>query len=182
MSDIASFYDRASRIHGLTVVDCAGMDLTKINISMASLGISGTQLDRELRARNIIPEMVHGHYVMLMTGAGSRTGDYAALLAALKDISDSYAAGAAGRAEELRGKGELTLRSEPAFDLESADVPAECDAVPLYASEGRVLYDPIIIYPPGSPVVCPGEIMSMDAISYISEVISVEFSIFLPCE
>jgi lysine decarboxylase len=172
MSDIASFYDRASRIHGLTVVDCAGMDLTKINISMASLGISGTQLDRELRARNIIPEMVHGNYVMLMTGAGSRTGDYAALLTALKDISDSYAAGAAGRAAAIIGKNGLALRSEPDFDLVSADVPAECDPVPLYASEGRVLYDPIIIYPPGSPVVCPGEIMSMDAISYISEAIA----------
>lgn len=171
-TDLASFYDRASRIHGLTVVDCAGMDRTKINISMASLGLSGDQLDRELRARDIIPEMVHGRYVMMMTGAGNRTGDYAALLVALRDISESYAAGAAGRASDIISQGSLALRSEPDFDLESADVPAEYESVPLYASEGCVLYDPVIIYPPGSPVVCPGEIMSMDAITYISDAIS----------
>ena len=47
----------------------AGLDYTKINLSMASLGISGARLEKELRQRGIISEMVHGDYVMLMTGA-----------------------------------------------------------------------------------------------------------------
>ena len=38
--------------------------------------------------------------------------------------------------------------------------------------DGRVLYDPIITYPPGTPIVCPGEIMSMEVIGYIQNLLS----------
>jgi lysine decarboxylase len=68
----------------------AGLDMTKINISMASAGISGARLEKELRTRGIIAEMVHGDYVMLMTGAGNRTADYSKLLDVLWDLSDNY--------------------------------------------------------------------------------------------
>ena len=37
--------------------------------------------------------------------------------------------------------------------------------------DGRVLYDPVIIYPPGTPVACPGEILTVEVISYISDAI-----------
>lgn len=140
-----------------------GLDLTKINISMAGLGISGEQLDRELRHRGIISEMVHGEYVMLMTGAGSRSTDYDILLGALGEISDSYGISRTER-----------RRPQPAaeFCLESATVPFEAVSVPLYSADGMILYDPLIAYPPGTPVACPGEILTLEVISYISEAIS----------
>ena len=140
-----------------------GLDLTKINISMAGLGISGEQLDRELRHRGIISEMVHGEYVMLMTGAGNIRSDYDRLLEALSGISESYGI--------VRAR---SRRPRPAADfvLESAGVPFEAESVPLYGADGRVLYDPVIVYPPGTPIACPGEIMNLEVISCISDAIS----------
>ena len=140
-----------------------GLDLTKINISMAGLGISGEQLERELRHRGIIPEMIHGEYVMLMTGAGNIRSDYERLLKALSGISESYGI--------VRQR---NRRPRPAADfvLESAGVPFEAESVPLYGSDGRVLYDPVIVYPPGTPIACPGEIMNLEVISCISDAIS----------
>ena len=44
--------------------------------------------------------------------------------------------------------------------------------MPLYEADGRVLFDPIITYPPGTPVACPGEIMSLELISYIQELLA----------
>ena len=128
----------------------AGLDYTKINISLASLGMSGARLDKELRQRGIISEMVHGDYVMLMTGAGNRSHDYARLLDALKEISENY-----GVLDRQR-----TSDPRPAAEFE-----------PLYEADGRVLYDPVIIYPPGTPVACPGEILTVEVISYISDAI-----------
>ena len=83
--DLTSFYHKASMINGLTLIgseqarrayalgkseepvsnfamyqERAGLDLTKINISMAELGLSGEMLGRELRHRGIICEMIHG--------------------------------------------------------------------------------------------------------------------------
>jgi lysine decarboxylase len=167
--DLTDFYKAAARIEGLTTVTGAGMDLTKINISMVKLGLTGEQLDRELRHRNIISEMVHGQFVMLMTGAGSRTGDYATLLTALKEISGEYSIGAHGSS----GTGRMAvLQSIPDYLLEVADVPVESELTPLYGSEGCIMYDPIIVYPPGTPVICPGEIMTMEVINYISGAIA----------
>ena len=139
-----------------------GLDMTKINVSMAELGLSGEQLDRELRHQGIIPEMVHGEFVMLMTGAGNVAADYDRLLDVLKGISDSYG---------ISGGAAKEPRSGTDFVLGVSDVPLEFESVPLYRADGRVLYDPVIVYPPGTPIACPGEIMSMEVIAFIAEAI-----------
>ncbi len=180
--DLRGFYKGASRINGLTIVTGSGArgsgaqdeevfalyryregpDPTKINISMSELGLSGERLDRELRYRGIISEMVHGEYVLLMTGAGSMRKDYERLLDALRDIADGY------------GVGVHVDRTPRSFDdivLEYADVPVDGIYVPLYEAVGRVLYDPIITYPPGTPIACPGEILTMEVISHISDIL-----------
>ena len=181
--DLTFFYKEASRMPGLTFVSGGGArgtraqdeevfplyrysegpDPTKINISMAGAGLSGEQLDRELRYRGIISEMVHGEYVLLMTGAGNKRSDYERLLAALHDIADSYAVGPAE---------ERTPRSFEDIALETAEIPMESESVPLYASDGRVLYDSVVAYPPGTPLACPGEIMNMEMISHISRLLA----------
>ena len=56
--------------------------------------------------------------------------------------------------------------------LEPAALPEEKELVPLYRAEGRILHEPIITYPPGSPIACPGERLSYDVIAYISEAIA----------
>lgn len=186
--NLIRFYRKAIRINGLEITGAgqieqsirkseesgsdimfpmyhsrSGLDLTKINISMAGLGISGEQLDRELRHRGVISEMVHGEYVMLMTGAGNIRSDYDRLLEALAGISESYGI--------VRTR---SRRPQPAADfvLESTCVPFEAESVPLYSADGRVLYDPVIVYPPGTPIACPGEIMNLEVISCISDAIS----------
>lgn len=177
-SDLEYFYERASGIHGLTLVqgggergsgarddECfplyryrEGPDISKINISMVGLGLSGDKLEKLLRSGGIISEMVHGEYLLLMSGAGNVRSDYEKLLSTLAEISENY------------GLGATEKHSPRSFEVpipETGIVPTEGEHVPLYESEGRVIYDPVIAYPPGSPVICPGEIMSIDVIEYI---------------
>ena len=180
--DLRGFYKGASRIGGLTVVTGSGSrgsgaqdedvfalyryregpDPTKINISMSELGLSGERLEKELRYRGIIAEMVHGEYVLLMTGAGNVRSDYEKLLDALRDIASGYGVGTPV---------ERTPRSFDDIRLDYADVPVDGKYVPLYEAVGRVLYDPIITYPPGTPIACPGEILSMEVVSHISDIL-----------
>ena len=144
----------------------SGLDMTKINISMASAGISGARLERELRTRGIIAEMVHGDYVMLMSGAGNRSSDYSRLLDVLWELSDSY-----GVVDKSPGVRRQDPRTVDDFALDVTTVPFETEYVPLYSADGKVLGDPVIIYPPGTPVACPGEILTVDVISFISDAI-----------
>lgn len=182
--DLDYFYKNAAKISGLTVVqgggergtgggdeECfplyryrEGPDVTKINVSLAGLGVSGERLEKELRYKGIVAEMVHGDYLLLMTGAGNKRSDYERLLAALSEIAASYDLGHTSR----------RARSFEPPVPETTDVPTEAELVPLYESDGRVLFDPIITYPPGTPVVCPGEIMSLEVISYIQDLLTEE--------
>ncbi len=158
--DLRYFYHKCESIPGLSVITDSCLDMTKINISMAALGLSGENLDRELRYNNIWPEMIHGKYVLLITGAGNTRDDYVELARVLQHISDKYGIGQHSRREEL----------EPVeFELYTDCVPSSKELIPLYLAEGRIAYNPIITYPPGLPLVCPGEILNLEVLNYISK-------------
>ncbi|MCF0140542.1 MAG: aminotransferase class V-fold PLP-dependent enzyme [Mogibacterium sp.] len=161
--DLIFFYCKSKMVPGLDVFTHPMLDMTKINLSMASLGISGEKLGRELRYRNIWVEMVHGDYVMLMTGAGNNRSDYAALIDALNSIASEYGVGR---------KEKVIRKAYPDFDLEIREIPEAKERVSFFQTEGRVMASPIIIYPPGYPVICPGELMTFEVISYISNALS----------
>ena len=164
--DLDYFYGRSCRISGLTVVAGPKMDRTKINISMRELGISGEQLGDKLISGHIWPEMIHGDYVMLMTGAGNRRSDYEALAELLMDTASKYGI---GRRPDIEApKIPEPIRSR----LTLADIPMKKEKLPLYMAEGRVLYEPLIPFPPGVPVACPGEILDYDMIMYLREMMS----------
>lgn len=182
-SNLQFFHKYASRIPGVTAVapmtaaerglfEASAydypMDLTRLTISMSEFGVSGYQLAKDLRYQGIAVEAVHGDYVVLVTGADNRKSDYTALLDALKSVSDNYAVGSHDIHESVGGL---------SFVMGVSEVPLEKESVPLYRADGRVLYDPIVAYPPGSPIACPGEIMNIDVITYISRAMSNEDSI-----
>ena len=159
MKDLTYVYSRLSAIRGVTVVECDSLDVTKINISLAEIGVSGERLAKELRYKNIWVEAVYGDFVLVLTGAGNCRDDYLALIDAVRDIANNYAVG------------KLDIKPSQVavdFNLGVTDVPLKKELVPLYEADGRVVYNPIISYPPGAPIVCPGEIMNMEVIGFIA--------------
>lgn len=141
-------------------------DLTKINID---LGISGRELEKKLNERGIFPELYAGNMLMCMTGIGNVRSDYEKLLTALRQITESdeladltrekYSVVKVPRAGEMKG------------------VPARKEKVPLDDAEGRVCAASITPYPPGSPVVCPGEEITREVIGYLKILIDEDLKI-----
>ncbi len=162
--DLRYFYEQSQDIVGLTVIRNPGMDLTKINISMKAYGFGGARLAAELESRNIWPEMVHGDYVMLMTGIGNIREDYVRLLAALRDISAKY-----GITEKLKAPDASDAMAT--FDLPQAPLPTAKNKLPLAQAAGHPVYDSIIPYPPGIPFACPGEVLTEDAVAYLQSLL-----------
>lgn len=161
-SDLRYFYSKASEIPGVDVIMGPDLDLTKINLTMIRMGLDGNDLEEELRRHNIWVEMVHGDYVMLMTGLGNLRFDYDAALAALSEISMKYGV----------SSGRVPVRDPMvAFDLEYVGVPEKKERISLYNAEGRVVYDEITPYPPGVPVACPGEVLNFEVISFLERLI-----------
>ena len=163
--NLTSFYDRIEKIPGVrTMGKMAGLDWTKINLGMGDLGISGAQLDKILlEDYGIYIELFTGDWIMAMTGIGNTKDDYDRFADALEDIS-----------RRTRESGSEIHRTEhrtdsliPPKQAEMFDIPAAKKRVKLADSEGMICGSSIIPYPPGIPLICPGERIEADAIAYV---------------
>lgn len=159
MGDLDYLYNRLDAISGVHVIMSEKLDPTKVSVSLASLGVTGTQLESELRLHNIVADKVNGDYVLFSTGAGNVRDDYVRLVGEIRNIANNYAVGISPKRREP---------DDPGFVLGCSEIPQNYESVPLYKAEGKVLAENITPYPPGSPVACPGEIVSMELIGYIA--------------
>ena len=157
------FYTEAEKIPGLRVIMLQNMDRTKINIDMSAYGINGNELEELLMERDIFIELVTGNIVMCMTGIGNTRRDYERLIESLKEIAAKLGENkAGGQAIRPAGQPEVLTRV-----LEKKAVPVEKEFVLIDEAAGRVCGSSIIPYPPGIPIVCPGEVIDEAVIEYV---------------
>lgn len=164
---LISFYKEAERIPGLKIVNTgANMDWTKINLDMSQCGISGHELEKLLMEKNIFVELVTGNIVMCMTGIGNVQRDYDYLLETLRNISNlniEYQ-----KSENKSGKDNFAelVKMIPKQD-KLYKIPVEKQYMILDHAQGHICASSIIPYPPGIPLICPGEIISKEAVTYV---------------
>ena len=165
--NIDRFYDEAQKIEGLRLLMTGNMDTTKINLDMGGLGIDGATLEKLLMERGVFSELHTGNILMLMTGIGNTKEHMERTLKALGQI----AAENAGNAAVERRAGGSAHGSEKSCGVAAPgklhEVPTDKELVPLEEASGRICAGSIIPYPPGIPLVCPGEEITEDIIRYI---------------
>lgn len=160
------FYEEAAEIEGMDVIGkVPAMDFTKINFSFEKLGMSGDEIERILIEKyNIFAELYTGSLVMCMTGIGNSRSDIDILLKALGEISKSGIAAAKDFKNNKKGKSIKV----PAFKRrEICGIPKNKINVPLQEAEGLICASSIVPYPPGIPLVCPGEKLDAETLLYI---------------
>ena len=157
--NLDDFYLRLGRVPGLKIMSAGSMDMTKVNIDMSSCGLDGAQLEQELMARDIFPELYAGNVLMLMTGIGNTREHFDRTIEALTDIASTHEPDSSGE----------TLPSPFTAPKAGAlhPVPAFSEMVPLDQAAGRVCAGSIIPYPPGIPFVCPGEEITGEMIAFV---------------
>lgn len=164
VGNLTDFYEKISRIPGVqTMGKMKGLDWTKINLSLGELGITGAQLDKILlNDYGIYIELFTGDWVMAMTGIGNTRNDYDRLANALEDISRKARESGEIHRTEHRSDTLIPPRQASMFEI-----PTAKKRVKLADSEGMICASSIIPYPPGIPLICPGERIEADAIAYV---------------
>jgi arginine/lysine/ornithine decarboxylase len=165
---------RLRAIPGIDVLDAERLGLppdrvdpTRLVIDVAGLGMTGTAAERVLRDRfGVAPEMsdLLG-VVCLITPGDSPAG--------IDRLVEAIAALAAERGPRLALGGPV-LRSAAAAIAPDAQAltPREAyfapsRAVPLSETAGAVAAEAVVPYPPGIPVLTPGEVVSPAKIDYL---------------
>lgn len=155
------FYNETKSINGLKVMNnLANFDFTKINLDMSEVGISGRKLEQLLLKENIFIELTTGNIAICMTGIGNQREDFNKLLNILKHISDK------NEKRDLLMKNNISNFSIPE-QPKLYEIPEKKIRVKLTNAEGLISASSIIPYPPGIPLICPGEKIEADVIAYI---------------
>ncbi|SFA88731.1 aminotransferase class I/II-fold pyridoxal phosphate-dependent enzyme [Clostridium frigidicarnis] len=167
INKIPGFYCFGEEIIGNPGVHA--LDPTKITITCRDLGITGYDLDMILSNKYHIQFELSDLYNVLAVGSfGDTKENIDTLLNALKEISSEY-----------MGKS----NKKPDF-LDIPDIPEQKmiprdafnsvkESLTLRESIGHISGEFLLAYPPGIPVLCPGEIISNSIIDYVEDLKSV---------
>lgn len=161
------FYETAPEaVNGLRVMSHPMLDHTKINLDMSAYGIDGLELEELLNERGIFPELVTGNIVMCMTGIGNKRCDYERLLEALKEIAAEHrlCEDSCGTTTAPKATQAVTMKR-----LQQVAIPSAKESVSMEEAAGRVCAASIIPYPPGIPIICPGEIIDQEVLDYCAD-------------
>ncbi|MCM3178416.1 aminotransferase class I/II-fold pyridoxal phosphate-dependent enzyme [Cytobacillus horneckiae] len=138
-------------------------DPTKLIICVKDLGLNGFDVEIWLREHyHIEVEMSDLYNILCIITPGDTKAEADILIQALKQLS----AERHGKAAKVEAQ--VLLPNIPLLALSPRDAfYADSELVPFDESEGRIIAEFIMVYPPGIPIFTPGEIITKENLQYI---------------
>ncbi len=141
---------------------CFGFDETKLGINVRNLGYTGYEMESKLRKKyNIQVELSDLNNILAIVSIGDRMEDLSILVNSLKDI-----------ANKSKIKTYSGMKFTPKY---SRNVISPRDAyymnkklIKLKNSKDQLSGETVIVYPPGIPIICAGELITEEIIEYLT--------------
>jgi len=165
-------YARAeiSAIDGLAVVGdemlgqpgCYAWDSTKLTVDVRGLGMSGFEVETLLRHKyRIQVELADLYNVLFLFSIGDDRSMVDHLINSLRDIAASQTVKNVTKLPTyLPDTPEQVVSPQEAFYSDTR-------VVLLEEAEGEICAEMIMAYPPGIPIICPGEVITREIIEYV---------------
>lgn len=161
-----------SKIPGLSVIDNSyingdsrfGLDETKLVVDVSGLGLTGFDVYREMRYKHHV-QLELGEYCdcLAVFAVGTSKKDTDRLIEAYREISNDYY----GKNDKKVLPSfnfkfpELVTRPRVAFNAPSKVVSCE-------SAIGEISAESVMVYPPGIPVLIPGEVITQESVNLLS--------------
>lgn len=148
--------------------DCHGLrlDKTKVTINFANWGYTGVEVGDALREARVAVELVDAQNVLLLVTYADNTSDYDEALARIDAVLCALEA-------HKRTPGKLNAMqpvpvTTAVMSLRNVFYSTK-QAVPLSETVGKICGEQVSFYPPGIPVLLPGERVTEEIIAYCQE-------------
>lgn len=137
-------------------------DTTKLSIYTRDIGLAGIEVYDILRDDyGIQIEFGDIGNILAIISAGDRLLEIERLISALSEIKRRYSKDKSGMFDHEYINPEVVLAPQKAFYGNKKSIPIE-------KSAGKISGEFIMSYPPGIPILAPGEIITEEIINYIS--------------
>lgn len=145
-------------INGTSVYD---FDVTKLAIYTRDLGLAGIEVYDLLRDEyDIQIEFGDISNILAYISIGDRLQDIERLVGALYDLKSNYKRDKAGMLSAEYVAPKVAVPPRKAFYSDKVSLP-------LKEAEGKICTEFVMCYPPGIPILAPGELITKDIIEYI---------------
>lgn len=170
---IGKFRDKAGSIKGIRIlgeehVKESKLDTTRLVVSVKNLGITGFDMEKTLRERyNIQVEMADLYNIVCIGTVADDEKDFELLERALREMTDRVV-------NPLPPLTDIYVRelTIPPQGIDMKQMAGrKTKKTVLREAEGRTSSVVVTPYPPGIPVICPGEIIMADSIEYIYNIV-----------
>ena len=142
----------------------AALDPLKVTVQVTGLGLSGFAAEEDLQRRNIACELADARNVLLLLSYADGERETERGLAALRGMAEENAPMCTSRGATSF----LALPPIPETALAPRDAYfARSEHVDVGAAEGRVAAETIVFYPPGIPVLAPGDVIDGATLAYL---------------
>ena len=142
----------------------AALDPLKITVQVTGLGLSGFAAEEELRRRNVACELADARNVLLLLSYADGERETERVLAALRGMAEEHAPMCTSRGAAAF----LALPPTPETALLPRDAYfARSEHVDVGTAEGRIAAETIVFYPPGIPVLAPGDVIDGATLAYL---------------
>jgi arginine/lysine/ornithine decarboxylase len=161
--------DKINKIEGLIAFSkddfnpkgCYGFDETKLGVNVTGIGLTGIHVYDLLRDEyNIQVEMGDSHNILAIFSVGDTEKRVNQLVSALSAIAQKY------KKEPLELKFNSFNATSVAYSPREAFYKPK-ESVKLSDAVGRVSGEFVMIYPPGIPILAPGELITQEIYEYI---------------
>lgn len=137
-------------------------DTTKLTVNTLGIGLAGIEVYDILRDEyDIQMELGDIANVLAYLSIGDRERDIERLISALVEIRRKYSRDNTGMFTQEYIEPRVAVSPQSAFY-------AEKESLPLTETEGRICSEFVMCYPPGIPILAPGEEITADILDYIS--------------
>ncbi len=162
---VAAARARLARVPGVAVLDGPGVEPTKLVVLLAGTGAHGYAVEADLVAAGMPVESADRDTVVPIVTIADDTKQVDAFLDVLIEVIDRHR----GRPRTPSVAASWTVVPETVLSPREAFF-ADNEVVAAAAAAGRVSAELIAPYPPGVPVLAPGELITAEAIESLREV------------
>ncbi|MEG0805074.1 MAG: aminotransferase class I/II-fold pyridoxal phosphate-dependent enzyme [Lachnospiraceae bacterium] len=138
-------------------------DETKLTINVTGLGITGFEVyDLLFSDYGIQLELADVYNILAIVSLGDDQSSLDGLVTALTDLSKRFF----GKKEKIETY-PIPLKNPTLITNPRAAYYGEKEFVPIDSCVGRTIAEAIMVYPPGIPILAPGECVSQEIIDYL---------------
>ena len=154
-----------SGLRVMETADCGGLQLdsTKVTVNFAAWGYTGVEVGELFREARVAVELVDAYNVLFLVTYADVTTDYDEALARIAAVLNKMQA--QKRAPLQLAAAAKVPQTQAVLPLRDVFYRAK-KAVPLAEAAGKICGEQVSFYPPGIPVLLPGELVTEEIIAY----------------